>query len=180
MTQSHYTLYIGVSVNKDKTQGAVGVAIYDEEHQLADSFTVLVDRNVDSTELELTAIVEALRYAFDDDVIYSTSDFCVRGYNEWLDDWKRRGWRKSDPPENWDGTHKQRVHKHFEDFELALRFSKEAAPRLVALLAQYQALLDVQVDVITSKNIIFQSVINASPFVNHWERVMCLTLMEAL
>ena len=96
MTQSHYTLYIGVSVNKDKTQGAVGVAIYDEEHQLADSFTVLVDRNVDSTELELTAIVEALRYAFDDDVIYSTSDFCVRGYNEWLDDWKRKGWRKSD------------------------------------------------------------------------------------
>ncbi|MFL7866350.1 RNase H family protein [Vibrio cincinnatiensis] len=96
MIQSHYTLYIGVSVNKDKTQGAVGVAIYDEEHQLADSFTVLVDRNVDSTELELTAIVEALRYAFDDDVIYSTSDFCVRGYNEWLDDWKRRGWRKSD------------------------------------------------------------------------------------
>jgi ribonuclease HI len=96
MIQSHYTLYIGVSVNKDKTQGAVGVAIYDEEHQLADSFTVLVERNVDSTELELTAIVEALRYAFDGDVIYSTSDFCVRGYNEWLDDWKRRGWRKSD------------------------------------------------------------------------------------
>lgn len=96
MIQSHYTLYIGVSVNKDKTQGAVGVAIYDEEHQLADSFTLLVERNVDSTELELTAIVEALRYAFDDDVIYSTSDFCVRGYSEWLDDWKRRGWRKSD------------------------------------------------------------------------------------
>ncbi|MBY7795082.1 ribonuclease H [Vibrio fluvialis] len=96
MTQSHYTLYIGVSVNKDKTQGAVGVAIYDEEHQLADSFAVLVDRNIDSTELELTAIVECLRYAFNDDVIYSTSDFCVRGYNEWLDDWKKRGWRKSD------------------------------------------------------------------------------------
>ncbi|HDZ8911034.1 TPA: hypothetical protein RUX66_003850 [Aeromonas dhakensis] len=96
MTQSHYTLYIGVSVNKDKTQGAVGVAIYDEEHQLADSFAVLVDRNIDSTELELTAIVECLRYAFNDDVIYSTSDFCVHGYNEWLDDWKKRGWRKSD------------------------------------------------------------------------------------
>ncbi len=96
MTQSHYTLYIGVSVNKDKTQGAVGVAVYDEEYQLADSFAVLVDRNIDSTELELTAIVECLRYAFNDDVIYSTSDFCVRGYNEWLDDWKRKGWRKSD------------------------------------------------------------------------------------
>lgn len=37
MTQSHYMLYIDISVNKDKTQGAVGVAIYDEEYQLGES-----------------------------------------------------------------------------------------------------------------------------------------------
>lgn len=138
MTQSHYTLYIGVSVNKDKTQGAVGVAIYDEEHQLADSFTVLVDRNVDSTELELTAIVEALRYAFDDDVIYSTSDFCVRGYNEWLDDWKRRGWRKSDKKpvayrQLWQLVDEERSEKFVDvrklrsspELDLAYRLAKE-------------------------------------------------------
>ncbi|EKO3494331.1 ribonuclease H [Vibrio sp. Vb2880] len=138
MTQSHYTLYIGVSVNKDKTQGAVGVAIYDEEHQLADSFAVLVDRNIDSTELELTAIVECLRYAFNDDVIYSTSDFCVRGYNEWLDDWKKRGWRKSDKKpvayrQLWQLVDEERSEKFVDvrkqrsspELDLAYRLAKE-------------------------------------------------------
>ncbi|MCG3737604.1 ribonuclease H [Vibrio cincinnatiensis] len=138
MTQSHYTLYISVSVNKDKTQGAVGVAIYDEEHQLADSFAVLVDRNVDSTELELTAIVECLRYAVNDDVIYSTSDFCVRGYNEWLDDWKKRGWRKSDKKpvayrQLWQLVDEERSEKFVDvrkqrsspELDLAYRLAKE-------------------------------------------------------
>ncbi|ENI4488443.1 ribonuclease H [Vibrio fluvialis] len=138
MIQSYYTLYIGVSVNKDKTQGAVGVAIYDEEHQLADSFTVLVDRNIDSTELELTAIVECLRYAFNDDVIYSTSDFCVRGYNEWLDDWKKRGWRKSDKKpvayrQLWQLVDEERSEKFVDvrkqrsspELDLAYRLAKE-------------------------------------------------------
>jgi len=138
MTQSHYTLYIGVSVNKDKTQGAIGVAIYDEEHQLADSFAVLVDRNIDSTELELTAIVECLRYAFNDDAIYSTSDFCVRGYNEWLDDWKRRGWRKSDKKpvayrQLWQLVDEERSEKFVDvrklrsspELDLAYRLAKE-------------------------------------------------------
>ncbi|HGF7531158.1 TPA: RNase H family protein [Vibrio cholerae] len=138
MTQSHYTLYIGVSVNKDKTQGAIGLAIYDEEHQLADSFAVLVDCNIDSTELELTAIVEALRYAFDDDVIYSASDFCVRGYNEWLDDWKKRGWRKSDKKpvayrQLWQLVDEERSEKFVDvrkqrsspELDLAYRLAKE-------------------------------------------------------
>ncbi|EGR1107462.1 MULTISPECIES: RNase H family protein [Vibrio] len=138
MIQSHYTLYIGVSVNKDKTQGAVGVAVYDEEYQLADSFAVLVDRNIDSTELELTAIVECLRYAFNDDVIYSTSDFCVRGYNEWLDDWKRKGWRKSDKKpvayrQLWQLVDEERSEKFVDvrklrsspELDLAYRLAKE-------------------------------------------------------
>lgn len=84
------------------------------------------------------------------------------------------------PPDHWEAAQKKRVEKHFKDFELALRFSKEAGARLAVLMAQYQALLDNHVDEVTSKEIIFQSVINASPFVNHWERVMCLTLMLEL
>ncbi|EJM7152613.1 MULTISPECIES: HNH endonuclease [Vibrio] len=84
------------------------------------------------------------------------------------------------PPEHWEDAQKQRVEKHFKDFDLSLRFSKEAGPRLVTLLAQYQALLDVPIDAATSKSIIFQRTIDASPFVNHWERVMCLSLMEVL
>lgn len=84
------------------------------------------------------------------------------------------------PPDYWEPAQKKRVEKHFKDFEIALRFSKEAGPRLAVLMNQYKELLDNQVDKATSKHIIFQSVINASPFINHWERVMCATLMLEL
>lgn len=84
------------------------------------------------------------------------------------------------PPVHWEDAQKKRVEKHFKDFDLALRFSKEAASRLVILLIQYQNLLKTLLDEVTSKSIIFQSVIDASPFVNHWERVMCLALMSDL
>ncbi|ELP5931455.1 HNH endonuclease [Vibrio vulnificus] len=83
------------------------------------------------------------------------------------------------PPQNWEPIDKQRVKKHFDDFDLGLRFSKEASSRLVALLPQYEALLAAQVGEDVAKNIIFQTVIDTSPFINHWERVMCLALMEA-
>lgn len=56
---------------------------------------VTVKRAIDSTELELMALVEGLEYADDGDVIYSDSEFCVKGYNEWLNGWKAKGWRKA-------------------------------------------------------------------------------------
>ncbi|MBY7770148.1 ribonuclease H [Vibrio fluvialis] len=94
MTQARCSIYIGVSVYKD--QGAIGIAVYDDTQTLSGSHRLLIDRPTDCAELELIACIEGLRYAIDGDVIYSSSEFCVRGYNEWLDDWKRRGWRKSD------------------------------------------------------------------------------------
>lgn len=84
------------------------------------------------------------------------------------------------PPEHWEDEHKNRVEKHFNDFELGLRFSKEAGPRLATLMSQYRGLLDLQIDIEASKNVIFQKAIDESPFVNHWERVMCLALMSEL
>lgn len=84
------------------------------------------------------------------------------------------------PPEHWRDAQKQRVEKHFEDFDLQLRFSKEAGPRSIVLLAQFEDLLQVPVDRDTAKRIIFQRVIDSSPFTNHWERVMCLALMRDL
>lgn len=84
------------------------------------------------------------------------------------------------PPEDWEDSQKRRVEKHFKDFDLSLRFSKEAGPRSVSLLGQFQALLQVPIDKDVAKNIIFQTVVDNSPFVNHWERVMCLALMSDL
>jgi len=49
-----------------------------------------------NTELELIALVECMQYARDGDVIYTSSDFCVRGFNEWIDTWKQKGWRRAE------------------------------------------------------------------------------------
>ncbi len=84
------------------------------------------------------------------------------------------------PPEYWSNTQKQRVEKHFNDFSLGLRFSKEAAARLVTYLAQIQALLELPLPLVAVKSTILQPAINAAPFVNHWERIMCLALMNDL
>lgn len=85
-----------------------------------------------------------------------------------------------DPPEHWEAAQKLRAKKHFDDFELDLRFSKEAGPRLVTYLSQIQALLNISLDLDSAKSTILYPAINAAPFVNHWERVMCLALMNDL
>lgn len=84
------------------------------------------------------------------------------------------------PPEHWSHAQKQRVEKHFNDFSLDLRFSKEAGPRLVTYLAQIQSLLEIPLDLDVVKSTILQPAINTAPFVNHWERVMCVALMNDL
>ncbi|EGQ8540252.1 ribonuclease HI [Vibrio parahaemolyticus] len=49
----------------------------------------------DQAYLDLSALALGLKRARDSDIIYSSSDYCVKGFNEWLDGWKRRDWRKA-------------------------------------------------------------------------------------
>ncbi len=85
-----------------------------------------------------------------------------------------------EPPEYWSNAQKRRVEKHFNDFELGLRFSKEAGPRLVTYLAQIHELTGISLSIEVAKNVILQPVVDSAPYVNHWERVMCLALMDSL
>ncbi len=51
-----------------------------------------------NNRMELTAIIRGLDRVPDGARVRVTSDseYCTRGLSEWLDGWKRRGWRKSD------------------------------------------------------------------------------------
>lgn len=50
-----------------------------------------------NNRMELTAIIEALKYIGNQDItIYSDSQLCVKTYNEWMQGWKNRGWKKKD------------------------------------------------------------------------------------
>ena len=77
------------------TQGGIGIVVFDEESNIIDEVKIAVERATDSAEVELMALVEGLEYAIDGETIYSDSAFCVKGYNEWLDGWKAKGWRKA-------------------------------------------------------------------------------------
>ncbi|HCG8439967.1 TPA: ribonuclease HI [Vibrio parahaemolyticus] len=54
-----------------------------------------VDYVKDRAYLELSALAFGLENARDGDIIYSSSDYCVTGFNEWLEGWKKRDWRKA-------------------------------------------------------------------------------------
>ena len=84
------------------------------------------------------------------------------------------------PPEHWNDAQRKRVEKHFNDFELGLRFSKEAGPRLITYLAQILELTRIPLDLGVAKRTILQPAIESASFPNHWERVMCLALMNEL
>ncbi|PMO05396.1 ribonuclease H [Vibrio splendidus] len=99
MNEENCAIYIAIATSKDKTsslQGGIGISVYNYDEQLVDESNLSIGGITDSSELELIALVEAMAYARDGDCLYSSSEYCVKGFNEWLDNWKAKGWRKSD------------------------------------------------------------------------------------
>jgi len=84
------------------------------------------------------------------------------------------------PPQHWEDSHKRRVEKHFHDFNLALRFAKEAGARLVTLIPQIEGLTNFGLNGEDIKNTLIRPAIRSTLFINHWERVMLLALLDAL
>ncbi|MBF4360128.1 RNase H family protein, partial [Vibrio anguillarum] len=77
-------------------RGGIGLVVMDEDNEIVHEEIITIDRETDCAELELLALIEGLEYAEDGDVIYSDNDYCVKGFNLWLDDWKKKGWRRAD------------------------------------------------------------------------------------
>jgi ribonuclease HI len=56
------------------------------------------DSATTNNRMELTAVLEGLARVPDgaDVVLVTDSEYCVKGLRDWLEGWKRRGWRKAD------------------------------------------------------------------------------------
>lgn len=84
-----------------------------------------------------------------------------------------------EPPNEWSDTDKQRCEKHFTEFNLAVRYSIEAGSELVYVepdwLEVHQGLLSKDFFINTC-----QKVIQRSPFINHWKRVMYQALINSV
>ncbi|WP_234912415.1 RNase H family protein, partial [Vibrio anguillarum] len=77
-------------------RGGVGMVVFNEDDDIVHEEGITINRSTDNAELELLALIEGLEYAEDGDVIYSDSEYCVKGFNLWLDGWKKKGWRRAD------------------------------------------------------------------------------------
>ncbi|MDX2271493.1 MAG: ribonuclease H [Cyanobacteriota bacterium] len=61
-----------------------------------------------NNRMELTALIRAITYVVEEGSaahlpIYADSQLCVQTYNEWMEGWAKRGWRrKTGPVENLD------------------------------------------------------------------------------
>lgn len=81
-------------------------------------------------------------------------------------------------PEGWHAVNKERVKAHFDSFNLLDRFSREAASRSTTYIDQMRNLIALGIEIEQAKSTILNSVIDKALCTNHWERVMCLALME--
>lgn len=94
-----YSIYVdGAAPNNQHgcTRGGIGLVVFNEDDDIVHEEGITIDRSTDNAELELLALIEGLEYAEDGDVIYSDSEYCVKGFNLWLDGWKKKGWRRAD------------------------------------------------------------------------------------
>lgn len=81
-------------------------------------------------------------------------------------------------PESWNAVDKARIKNHFDSFDLLRRFSREAASRSTTCIEQMRNLIALGIEIEKAKSTILSSVIDKALCTNHWERVMCLALME--
>ena len=82
------------------------------------------------------------------------------------------------PPATWDEDDKQRVRKHFKDFDLAKRYAVKAAEQLGTVLRQIQCMEKNDLDSVVIREVILQPGVDAAPFVNHWQRGMYQALIR--
>ncbi|WP_394130741.1 HNH endonuclease [Shewanella maritima] len=84
------------------------------------------------------------------------------------------------PPENWDIEEKKRVHTHFKDFDLAVRYATKAAEELITCLTQINSLKSLNIPDNQIKQALIEPVIAQAPFVNHWRRGMYQAIGQIL
>ena len=84
-----------VRKQRGRLVGGIAYIALDADGCIDDEDWEYIDYVADQAYLDLSALAFGLKSARDGDIIYSNSDYCVKGFNEWLDGWKKRDWRKA-------------------------------------------------------------------------------------
>lgn len=77
--------------------GGYGIAVFTSDNNLQLAFSKQYDDEVTNNQMELEAILYALkltqdRYKEEECIIYCDSSYCVNICNEWIFTWAKQGW----------------------------------------------------------------------------------------
>ncbi|WP_439504025.1 hypothetical protein [Methylophaga sp.] len=84
------------------------------------------------------------------------------------------------PPEHWSETDKLRVEKHFNDFDIAVRYAKQAATLLRVVLSQINKNINKGVPENEIIDHLLMPGVEEFDFINHWQRPMYQALINRL
>lgn len=85
----------------DCLAGGIGVAIYGQSGQLVDTFKSRIEleeqtgNRVTNVRCEMLALIKGLELSASNDTVFTDNEMVVKGYNEWLFEWKSKSWRNS-------------------------------------------------------------------------------------
>ena len=102
-------IYTDGSAHPNPGPGGFGVIVLDNDEKLLYNYNRQFKNKVTNNEMELKAILYSfLNYGininnplygfnnYDIPIVYSDSNYCVQTFNEWMFNWARNGWIKSD------------------------------------------------------------------------------------
>lgn len=101
-------IYTDGSAHPNPGTGGFGVVVLDNSNKLLTAYSrQFINEKVTNNEMELKAILYTmLNYGTKSNqnipIVYSDSSYCVNTLNEWMFNWKKNGWLKSNnsKPEN--------------------------------------------------------------------------------
>ena len=108
------TIYTDGSAHPNPGPGGFGVIVLDNDEKILYNYNKqFVKEEVTNNEMELKAILYSFlnygvninndnSFLIDIPIVYSDSNYCVQTFNNWMFNWARNNWLKSDnkPPEN--------------------------------------------------------------------------------
>ncbi|EPM4288320.1 RNase H family protein [Vibrio alginolyticus] len=129
-----------VRKQRGRLVGGIAYIALDADGCIDDEDWKPVDYVTDQAYLDLSALALELKRARDGDIIYSISDYCVKGFNEWLEGWKQRDWRKANKEsianaELWRLVDERSAEKRVEVRKVAVCSAGKDAAYRYALLA---------------------------------------------
>ncbi|MGS0466090.1 HNH endonuclease [Cobetia marina] len=136
------------------------------------------DCNMDGKSANYATIAESqiIQPYFDDDIFFDEQWI----YADFIVDDDERGYFNFyvKAPDSWSDINRNRAIKHFEDFDLAVKYSNRASQDLVYMQGIIKGVLSISNSLDDVQDVVLGSAIDNAQFPNYWHKIMCEALIK--